>query len=92
LDTTAEWPEVLSVGEAQRLSFARVFAQQPPLVLLDEATSAVDVETERRLYKALGARVSTYVSIGHRLPSLQMVHTDALKNTRPGEWEHESLK
>ncbi|GJT29094.1 ABC transporter D family member 2, chloroplastic [Tanacetum coccineum] len=46
LDTTNEWASVLSLGEQQRLAFARLLLARPDLVLLDESTSALDEENE----------------------------------------------
>lgn len=46
LDTTNEWSSVLSLGEQQRLAFARLLLSKPDLVLLDESTSALDEPNE----------------------------------------------
>lgn len=46
LDTTNEWSSVLSLGEQQRLAFARLLLSRPDLVLLDESTSALDEANE----------------------------------------------
>lgn len=46
LDSTYEWSSVLSVGEQQRLAFARLLLSKPDLVLLDESTSALDEANE----------------------------------------------
>lgn len=46
LDTTNEWSSVLSLGEQQRLAFARLLLSKPDLVLLDESTSALDEANE----------------------------------------------
>jgi ATP-binding cassette subfamily B protein len=59
----------LSAGEAQLLAFARVFLQDPGLVILDEASSRLDPATERLLDRAVGAllRGRTAIIIAHRL-------------------------
>ncbi|MQL82868.1 hypothetical protein Taro_015343 [Colocasia esculenta] len=66
LDTTYEWSSVLSLGEQQRLAFARLLLSKPKLVLLDESTSALDDANEAHLYRRIEAAGITYVSIGHR--------------------------
>jgi vitamin B12/bleomycin/antimicrobial peptide transport system ATP-binding/permease protein len=68
LDTLENWSQRLSLGEQQRLAFARVLLRRPPLLFLDEATSAMDEPSEARLYGLLqGASWRpTIVSVGHR--------------------------
>jgi putative ATP-binding cassette transporter len=53
LNIKQDWPRVLSLGEQQRLAFARLLLNSPRFVVLDEATSALDVTTERLLYELL---------------------------------------
>ncbi|KAH8679990.1 hypothetical protein BGZ60DRAFT_445376 [Tricladium varicosporioides] len=62
----------LSRGELQRLAIARVFLKDPPIFILDEATSAVDTDTEYEIQSALEilrARRTTFV-IAHRLSTV----------------------
>ncbi|MCA1327047.1 ABC transporter ATP-binding protein/permease [Herbaspirillum sp. alder98] len=68
LDQVAQWSNVLSPGEQQRLAFVRVFLNRPQLVFLDEASSAMDGETEEVLYSALPRELPgvTVISIAHR--------------------------
>ncbi|XP_047312050.1 ABC transporter D family member 2, chloroplastic [Impatiens glandulifera] len=66
LDTICEWSSVLSLGEQQRLAFARLLLSKPYLALLDESTSALDEANETHLYKMIEEAGITYVSIGHR--------------------------
>lgn len=67
LDSEGDWSHILSLGEQQKLAFARVFAKRPRWVFLDEATSAMDEETESRLYGHLVHLPGiTVVSVGHR--------------------------
>ncbi|KAF7835865.1 ABC transporter D family member 2, chloroplastic [Senna tora] len=66
LDSTCEWSSVLSLGEQQRLAFARLLLSTPQLVLLDESTSALDEANEAHLYQKIEAAGITYISIGHR--------------------------
>lgn len=46
LDSTCEWSSILSLGEQQRLAFARLLLAKPYLILLDESTSALDEDNE----------------------------------------------
>ncbi|KAK7323754.1 hypothetical protein VNO77_27245 [Canavalia gladiata] len=66
LDSTHEWSSVLSLGEQQRLAFARLLLSKPQLALLDESTSALDEANEVHLYRKIGSAGITYISIGHR--------------------------
>lgn len=68
LQTMDNWSQRLSLGEQQRLAFARVLLACPPLLFLDEATSALDEPSEARLYNVLRTAPwqPTIVSVGHR--------------------------
>ncbi len=66
LDKNVDWTNVLSIGEQQRVSFARLFLRKPRLAFLDEATSALDEPNERLLYGRLRELGISYVSVGHR--------------------------
>ena len=63
----------LSTGQKQLISFARALAHQPKILVLDEATSSVDTETEFRVRDALSRMVEgrTSVIIAHRLSTIQ---------------------
>ena len=86
LDATQDWEKLLSVGEQQRLAFARVLVREPRLVILDEATSALDSGNEAKLYKHLQGKGVTLVSIAHRAALLRY-HTQVLALKGEGAWE-----
>ncbi len=73
-DVELDWANVLSLGEQQRLAFARLLLTQPRYAILDEATSALDLQNEERLYQKLHETQTTYVSVGHRLSLLKYHH------------------
>jgi putative ATP-binding cassette transporter len=67
LEEEGYWAQRLSIGEQQRLAFARVLLVRPEIVFLDEATSALDEVAEAALYRLLRNALwrPTIVSIGH---------------------------
>lgn len=80
-DTEADWSHILSLGEQQKLAFVRVFLKKPKWVFLDEATSAMDEETEEKMYRLLTALPgTTVISIGHR-STLDKWHDRVLRIT-----------
>ena len=83
INAVEPWKSVLSVGEQQRLAFARILFHKPRVVFLDEATSALDAETEHVLYKALveaqkAGTLEGLVSIAHK-KSLEKYHSHRLQ-------------
>jgi putative ATP-binding cassette transporter len=86
-----DWDEILSLGEQQRLAFARILINQPRYVVLDEATSALDIKNEAILYQYLLDTNTTFISVGHR-PSLIQYHRWVLE-MQPGEkWQLQASK
>jgi putative ATP-binding cassette transporter len=75
LEEEANWAQRLSIGEQQRLAFARVLLARPEIVFLDEATSALDEAAEVSLYRLLREAPwkPTIVSVGHH-GTLQRFH------------------
>ena len=69
-----DWTKVLSVGEQQRLSFARALLAKPRYLLLDESTSALDTANESRLYSQLSGLDITPISVSHRQALLHHHH------------------
>lgn len=69
-----DWTKVLSVGEQQRLSFARALLAKPRYLLLDESTSALDTANESRLYAQLRGLDITPISVSHRQALLHHHH------------------
>ncbi|MEM9766946.1 MAG: ABC transporter ATP-binding protein/permease [Cyanobacteria bacterium P01_D01_bin.71] len=90
LDTQDDWAQRLSLGEQQRLSFARLLVQRPTYAILDEATSAVTEAQEEILYQRLQAANISAVSVGHRA-SLPPYHTQVLTLSLDRTWTLQSL-
>ena len=83
--TVGERGVKLSGGELQRVSIARAILRQPKIVLLDEATSMIDAETEgliQEAFKRLTASRTTFI-IAHRLATIQ--HADRICVINDGE-------
>ena len=76
LDEEAPWDQTLSGGEKQRLAFARIVLQDPDIVVLDEATAALDPQSQNKLMELLVRQPehTTLISVGHR-PELELFHT-----------------
>ena len=75
LDEVGQWEQQLSPHEQQRLSLARVLLHEPDWVFLDKATSALDEEMEKRVYRLIAERLprATLISVAHR-PEVAAYH------------------
>lgn len=81
----ADWGKILSLGEQQRVAFARVLLAKPLYVILDEATSALDSQNEESLYQQLHDSGATLVSVSHRL-NIVKYHKHVLDLGGDGSW------
>lgn len=88
LDADMHWADVLSPGEQQRLSFARLLLNRPQYAFLDEATSALDVDNEQLMYELLKQRQIPFLSAGHR-PTLLKFHRNVLELSANNRWKVE---
>jgi putative ATP-binding cassette transporter len=84
-DVVLDWADVLSLGEQQRLAFARLLVNRPAYAVLDEATSALDVKNEANLYGQLQALGIHYISVGHRSSILDF-HDSVLELQGEDQW------
>ena len=85
LDQEGPWEQILSGGEKQRLAFARLFLHRPDIIVLDEATAALDSGSQDRLMGLLSREFTdaTVISIGHR-PELAAFHQRKIVLERSG--------
>lgn len=91
-DAVVDWADTLSLGEQQRLQFARLFLSQPSLAIIDEGSSALSIGAERRMYKLIQDLGVTAVSVGHR-PSLLSYHDKILRLGKSNaSWELNEIK
>jgi vitamin B12/bleomycin/antimicrobial peptide transport system ATP-binding/permease protein len=87
-----DWAQVLSVGEQQRIAFARILLNRPKAVFLDESTSAMDEGLELMLYQTIRAELpdSIMVSVSHR-DTVEQYHDRQLRLLGGGEWQLERV-
>ena len=88
LTRVVDWSNVLSLGEQQRIAFARLFLRKPKFAFLDEATSALDEDNQEALYHLLRKTKIGYISVGHRT-TLVPYHDRLLVLDRSGSWKVE---
>src|SRR3954451_20256266 len=92
LNDVGDWGKVLSVGEQQRIAFARILLTKPRAVFLDESTSALDEGLELTLYELIRAErpETILVSVSHRA-TVERFHARHLELVGRAEWRLEPL-
>lgn len=85
-DRKVDLTAMLSLGEQQRLAFARLLLFNPNYAILDESTSALDLKNEHLLYQQLASRNITVLSVGHR-PTLVKYHSLVLQLKKDQSWQ-----
>ena len=92
LEQEEDWSHVLSLGEQQRLAFARILLAKPQWAFLDEASSAMDEELEAYMYRLLQTELpdTAIISVGHR-SSLFAYHQKKLHIAGDGSWDITAL-
>ncbi len=92
LNDVRDWGKTLSVGEQQRIAFARILLSGPRAVFLDESTSAMDEGLELMLYELIRAELpaTILVSVSHRA-TVQRFHARQLELVGGGEWRLDRL-
>jgi putative ATP-binding cassette transporter len=85
LDEEGPWDQTLSGGEKQRLAFSRILLHNPDIVVLDEATAALDTASQVKLMElVVDLPETTLLSVGHR-PELEAFHTRKIELERRRE-------
>jgi vitamin B12/bleomycin/antimicrobial peptide transport system ATP-binding/permease protein len=92
LGDVRDWAKTLSVGEQQRIAFARILLSKPRAVFLDESTSALDEGLELMLYELLHAELpqAILVSVSHR-STVEQFHGRHLELVGRGQWRLDPL-
>ncbi len=85
LEIAMDWPNILSVGEQQRIGMARVLFRQPSHAVLDECTSAVPTDIEAKFYEFLIANGTTFISVAHH-ETCRQYHDCALELDGKGNY------
>ncbi|RZF49053.1 hypothetical protein LSTR_LSTR013948 [Laodelphax striatellus] len=90
-DTIADWIDVLSGGEKQRIAMARLFYHAPQFAILDECTSAVSVDVEGSMYDYCREAGITLFTVSHRR-SLWKHHEYYLQMDGRGSFEFKKIE
>ncbi|GFG48827.1 multidrug ABC transporter ATP-binding protein [Mycolicibacterium agri] len=93
LNDVGDWGKVLSVGEQQRIAFARILLTRPAAVFLDESTSALDEGLELTLYELIRAELpeAILVSVSHRA-TVERFHERQLELVGGGKWRLDPVR
>ena len=88
LEKEQDWTRILSLGEQQRLAFARLILHKPAVAFLDEATASMDEGLEFAMYQLLKQELpkTTLISVGHR-STLKALHQQQLTLQDKGQWQ-----
>ncbi|KAL6432024.1 hypothetical protein ACFW04_007451 [Cataglyphis niger] len=90
-DAVADWMDVLSGGEKQRIAMARLFYHKPQFAILDECTSAVSVDVEDSMYRYCRQENITLFTVSHRR-SLWKHHEYYLRMDGQGSYEFKPIE
>jgi len=92
INEVKDWAKVLSVGEQQRIAFARILLNKPKAVFLDESTSAMDEGLELMLYRLIRDELpdTIVVSVSHR-DTVDQHHDRQLELLGEGDWRLDRL-
>lgn len=85
LEKVCDWSNELSLGEQQKIGFARLIISKPEFCILDEATSSCDVDSENSMYNIVKDTCLSWISVGHR-QSITKFHSSQLRLLREGKW------
>ena len=87
LEQEQDWSRILSLGEQQRLAFARLLLHKPTVAFLDEASASLDEGMEYAMYRLIREELpnTTIISVGHR-STLVPLHQQQLELHTDGSW------
>ena len=87
LEPEQDWSRILSLGEQQRLAFARLLLHKPKVAFLDEASASLDEGMEHAMYRLIREELpnTTIISVGHR-STLVPLHQHQLELHTDGSW------